>query len=377
MDHLKSFLNWSRGQGLVWDGIDFKSYPGRGTGVIATRNLKKGEIILTAPFRTYRTLDTLSPQVSDALSDLTLHARLAADLSLDNTPGFKLWTDMLPSVADLEASYPFFWPKNLQELLPAKAKRILHSQLRRYAQEWAAVSCAFPELNEPDFRYYWIIVNSRAFYLMTPSMEKLDPDDLLTLVPVADLFNHADTGVETTIEPETYKYSTDREYALGEEIVLCYAEESNDYLLTEYGFIPDVNKWDSVCLDDMILPLLNEEQKKALVTREYYGKYTITATTLGCWRTQVALRLICCTKQNWEEFVRGVHDGGLSQSKVDELLVSLLRDYQVTVDESLKQCTNLVEDQHGRREVLVRRWQQLREIVAEVLSKFDKKLENR
>lgn len=119
-------------------------------------------------------------------------------------------------------------------------------------------------------------------------METLDPMDCLTLMPVADLFNHSDDGLETVIEDELYRYNADREYSKGEEITLCYAEESNDYLFAEYGFVPSKNKWDKVCIDEVVLPILTEEQKSTLKKWDFFGNYTIDAKTSGCWRTQVA-----------------------------------------------------------------------------------------
>lgn len=75
------------------------------------------------------------------------------------------------------------------------------------------------------------------------------------------------------------------------------------------------------------------------------------------------LRLTCCGRSNWEQFVRGSHDGALSQPDVDKLLLSLLNRFHTSVVDILKKSKKLNVDSEGRRELLNRRWEQVRAVV--------------
>lgn len=85
--------------------------------------------------------------------------------------------------------------------------------------------------------------------------------------------------------------------------------------------MPVKNQWYEVCLDDVILPNLEKTQKAELETRGYLGNYLLNAETAGCHRTQVVLRLLCCTRRQWCSFVDAEDDGEASQEMVDDLLI--------------------------------------------------------
>jgi len=93
------------------------------------------------------------------------------------------------------------------------------------------------------------------------------------------------------------------EYHAGEEIYVSYGAHTNDFLLAEYGFVLMANRWDKICLDDVILPRLSPVQKKLLQDRELFGPFLLDIKTLGCRKTQAAIRLLCpCSRPKWDAF---------------------------------------------------------------------------
>jgi len=266
---------------------------------------------------------------------------------------------VLPTWTDFEASTPFMWPEELQNLLPKPAKDLLMKQQAKFQREWDIVAKTYLSMRREEYLYSWFIVNTRTFYYETPKMEKFPHNDKLALLPVADLLNHADSGCQVSFTPESFTITADRAYSTGEEVHICYGGHSNDFLLTEYGFVLAENRWDEVCLDDVILPALNMTQKAELENRDFLGKYMLDAETAGCHRTQVVLRLLCCTPRQWRNFVDAKDDGASSQGRVDALLKQLLDKFLQKIHTALEDIVKLNVGLDTQREILGERWKQI------------------
>jgi hypothetical protein len=137
----------------------------------------------------------------------------------------------------------------------------------------------------------------KVVLLHDPQHGNATHDDRLAILPIADLFNHAGVRCESEFSPEKFTFIADRGYCVGEEVHLSYGSHSNDFLLAEYGFVLTDNRWDAVCLEDAILPFLNEEQKNVLKDRGFLGNYMLDPEPGGCFRTQPALRILCCARE--------------------------------------------------------------------------------
>ncbi|KAK7967653.1 uncharacterized protein PG986_001930 [Apiospora aurea] len=213
-----------------------------------------------------RSLHSISEAVSSQLpAGVSFHGILAADLALDKTTYLAAWRKLLPTEKDLTASMPLLWPEELQALLPKAAHDIVQKQDDKFRRHRSKVARSFPSLTEEEYMYFWLLVNTRTFYLETPELEVFPWEDRLALLPVADLFNHAaDQGCHVAYSATEYTITARRRYEAGEEVFASYGDHSNDYLLGEYGFVMDENKWDSICLDEVILPRLTRAQEKEL-----------------------------------------------------------------------------------------------------------------
>ncbi|MCJ1379468.1 hypothetical protein MMC17_002569 [Xylographa soralifera] len=368
MEVPRNLIRWAKDKGVELNGIKPQRIPNRGLGVVATRNLKAGETILTVPTEALRSLDTIPKSISRKLPpDVSLHALLAANLALDDTTKFAPWNAVLPTWADFEASTPFMWPEELQNLLPKPAKDLLKKQQVKFQREWDIVTKTFLDMQRQEYLYAWFVVNTRTFYYVTPKMETFPHNDKLALLPVADLLNHADSGCHVSFSPESFTIAADRAYCADEEVYISYGGHSNDFLLAEYGFVLAKNRWDEVCLDDVILPKLNTMQKAELEDRGFLGKYMLDVETPGCHRTQVVLRLLCCTLGQWRRFVDAEDDGEASQGEVDTLLMQLLDRFLQTIDKTLEDIENLHVGQVTQRELLVTRWKQIQSMITQTI----------
>lgn len=372
---------------------------------MATDHIPKDIDILTVPISALRTKDTVPIAIVASLpKDVTVHGLLAADLALNRTANeakYRKWQAVVPTVEDIQQSMPLTWPASLQSLLPAAASQLLAKQSAKFDKDWDTVSAAFPiegkgkgkgggvskECTRDEYMHAWLLVNTRTFYFVTPKTEKLPKEDHMALQPVADLFNHTDRdGCHVAFDhTDSFTFRTTRAYEKGDEVHISYGSHSNDFLLVEYGFVLARNHWDEVRLDEVVLPALTRSQKEELEDVGFLSNYVLDHDTL-CHRTQVALRQMAVTGKyggltmdEWRKFVSGLDDGEKSQAKVDALAVGLLEKYEATVKTKEKELRKLrfqeedgdEEMNEGRREILLKRWAQIRGLVKTTIQRLE------
>ncbi|KIX96613.1 uncharacterized protein Z520_07879 [Fonsecaea multimorphosa CBS 102226] len=364
-----SLTKWAVSNGIKVNGIAAHKFPGRGLGIVAKRRLKAGEVILDIPMSVIRTGETVPPQILKAVQACSVNGLLAAELAMDTSELHALWRTTLPSMEELNESMPLFWPPELQNLLPPPALALLRKQQGKLSRDWSAVSAAFAQLSYDVYRYSWLLVSTRTFYYTPPDMAPEDTpeaDECLAVVPFGDYFNHSDVATcKAAYSATGYEFKADRAVAKGEELYISYGTHSNDFLLVEYGFTLAKNKSDEVSLDTVILPLFSAKQKDMLKEADYLGNYALEGPSMqddevACYRTRIALRLLCMPLKKWNECVKyGADDDDEYQSLVHELLRQALKAYLETVDNSLEQLARLEVGLPSQREVLRRRWEEI------------------
>ncbi|KAK4147329.1 uncharacterized protein C8A04DRAFT_34058 [Dichotomopilus funicola] len=376
MERRRALLRWAKAQGIRKNGISFVEIPGRGNGMVAQRRLKEGQTILVVPPEAIHSLHSIPRTILQRLPrDISIHALLAAELALDTSEDLEPWRSMLPTLSDFKHALPFMWHEELHAMLPRPAKHIIRQQQARFARDWGLISTAFPKMSLEEFLYTWFIVNTRAFYYVTEQMEAYPPDDRLALVPLQDFFNHADDGCRVSFSPGgCYEVRTNRTYRAGEEIYLSYGDHSNDFLLAEYGFVMEENRWDQACLEDVILPKLNAAQKAQLESRCYLGPFTIKldADNLVCHKTRVALGLLCCTPEESHTILETTGEcGQVSQHKVDKLLAQLLHELWEKAEETIAAVGETSVGQSEQRELIIGRWKQIQATVMKAINRLE------
>lgn len=375
MGAIDSLLRRANEEGVNVFGVTPTALPGRGVGVVATRDLdvcratfpttsrltsrQKGEVIMTIPVQAIRSLHTVPEDISRRLSrDMSLHGLLAAELALRRDAAAD-WASIVPQWTHFEATIPMLWPEELQEVLPAEAKSLLTKQCTRFEIDWKMFNDSFPDEPRQEYLYAWLLVNTRTFYFETPTMVTFPWHDRLALLPVADLFNHADTGCSVSFSTEGYTITADRSYCAGDEIFTSYGEHSNDFLLAEYGFVLRENQHDKLCLDDIILPRLTPNQKSELKEHGYLGDFMLYAGSGRCDNIWVALRLLSCVNAHWQSYIDGEEDKEGTLRKAAEQLPDVFERYLCRIEEVLRHIRALHAGKACQRNLLVQRWEQI------------------
>ncbi|OJJ50617.1 hypothetical protein ASPZODRAFT_11482 [Penicilliopsis zonata CBS 506.65] len=403
-----SFMQWALSVGVTIEGIAPARIPGRRLGMIATRMIEEGEVILTVPLAEMLTVDSIPASFVARFPDGTpVHAILAAFLMYGDAHILTKWTawyTVWPSRDEFEECMPILWTdssqskSSLQSILPpsvsgrwnslrkkrgwdthpyeTRYQNLLGQQEERLERCWKVIGSVFPEADWDAFSYYWLIVNTRSFYYVMPGMNPPeDWNDALALVPFADYFNHDDDAdCEVLFDGKQYTFKAMRRFDEGEEIYMSYGAHSNDFLFVEYGFYLEHNESDAVYLDDIIFKDLTLSEKKELDAHDYYGNYQITSTG-PCPRTAAAASIKYMKQKEWREYVlgsneEGGHDPDRSATIIRGWVEVYLKECNTTIGiieemlakEKSPPSTESNEDQHERMATVLRRWVQIKSL---------------
>ncbi|KAG5921288.1 hypothetical protein E4U42_005913 [Claviceps africana] len=374
MEAIEQLVAWAQANGVVMDGIGPRQLPGRGIGIVATRDLEANQVVLTVPTTLLRSLGNTPKPILGQLKGATVHAILATALCLDETPEFALWKAVFPTQQDVAASMPLSWPPDLQALLPAAAKALLDKQSAKFARDWALVSAAYPGLARDAFLYAWHLINSRTFYHTTRRTQTRRPrEDHMVLQPVADLFNHAPDGplCHVSFDEDRFTITAGGPCRRGDELFIRYGPHSNDFLLVEYGFILPgrLNRWDEMALDPYLCPLFTPRQRRTLEEAGFWGRYMLDSET-ACYRTHTALRLLCLSEPQWTAVLDGRRDEDEDAEAVAGELGRVLRSCETDVRSKLVELHRCAAAEEETADRLRQRWLQMKELVVASMARL-------
>ncbi|KAK3114404.1 hypothetical protein LTR53_007329 [Teratosphaeriaceae sp. CCFEE 6253] len=333
MDKHAAFTTWSTDRGVEITNVRPAKLAGRGLGLVTTSRVKKGNRILFVPQKAmFKPLANLAKEASPQAQ---LACSAMATCESPDDEGMAIWKATWPTDADFEHSMPMRWPDDLRELLPPSIEQPLLRQEQDCARDLEAVRAFLSSQGRSAdvFRYYWSIVNSRSFHWKPPKGKA----GYMVMCPFIDYINHAPSGTTCDVfqRPDGYEVIANRDYAAGEEVLATYGAHSNDKLLVHYGFICNLpvgipNEDDDIRLDHVLLPKFTEAVRSQLQDVGFLGGYALLpASNELCFKTQVAVRAILLTCNEWEYYVANGEDLAEDHSEaVIAFVKALLREYR-------------------------------------------------
>lgn len=312
------------------------------------------------PTVSLHTAQTVPQNLHRLKEGLSVQGLLTIDLMSDDSEARCQWKNILPSQSSFKQAFPFWWDQPLQKLLPQAVIKLLTKQKHKLGSDWTIVSAAFPSLSEEEYTYYWFTVGTRTFYYSgSAAVNDEDPDECLALLPFADLFNHSSGGCNVTFSSEAYKFTTKQKVSAGEEIFTNYGEHNNDFLLAEYGFVLDDNKHDAVTLDPVLLDLFNDKHREVLESNSFWADYVLDTSRI-CYRTEVAIRLLCMPSDLWQKSLEeGFDEDDNYREAVDDILRESLRKYSLIAHRMIQEVSELQPRFSVQQAMLKRRWEQI------------------
>ncbi|KAK4555315.1 hypothetical protein LTR86_007612 [Recurvomyces mirabilis] len=342
-----AFTTWSRDRGVEIGNVAPAKLPGKGLGLVTTQNISKDERMLFIPEKAMFKPD-LALLKKAKLSHASPQAQLAYSTTMtcrNGNEGLRIWRATWPTDEDFEHSLPMRWPKELRKHLPPSIDQPLRRQEEDYAKDLTAVRASHDsgsDFDEDEFRYCWSIVNSRSFHWKPARKGSAGS---MVMCPFIDYLNHGSSGTSCSIvqRPHGYEVLAERDYESGEEVLATYGAHTNDKLLIHYGFVlpsnpstPNID--DDIRLDHILLPALAESVSSQLQDTGFLGGYALLpASNELCFKTQVAVRAILLTSNEWEYFVSSGEDLAQDQTAaVSKFMRPLLMKFRDDVREKLE-----------------------------------------
>ncbi|KAL9099888.1 MAG: hypothetical protein Q9163_004663 [Psora crenata] len=308
------FMQWAKDRGVTFSGVCPGQTQGSGVGIVADRRIEAGEKLVSVPREALFGIQSIPKKFQKRHGDITVHGLLASFLAFGGPEKveYDSWKSTWPSAQDFKESMPLLWPSVLKgpftrgandcnsfagytffPLPPAIGggwtnnhsrsddASLLRRQEAKLRRDWKIVSATFPNGALEDYVYHWLAVNTRCLYYVMPGAKVLPQvDDRIVLCPFIDYFNHQDHGCIVASDERGFTVTSDRVYDAGEEIFTSYGGHSNDFLLVEYGFFLERNRWDTLPLDHLITQVfIDEGERKRLADAGYLG---------GKWEEYVA-----------------------------------------------------------------------------------------
>ncbi|GMY09625.1 ribulose-1,5 bisphosphate carboxylase/oxygenase large subunit N-methyltransferase, chloroplastic [Fagus crenata] len=229
-------------------------------GLVALKNIRKGENLLFVPLSLCITADSewSCMEAGEVLKQNSvpdwplLATYLISEASLKES---SRWSNYISALPRQPYSLMYWTREELDRYLEAsqireRAIERITNVIGTYNDLRLRIFSKYPQLfpeevfNIETFKWSFGILFSRLVRL--PSM-----DGRVALVPWADMLNHS-CEVETFLDYDKSSkgvvFTTDRAYQPGEQVFISYGKKSNGELLLSYGFVPKegTNPRDSV-----------------------------------------------------------------------------------------------------------------------------------
>ncbi|XP_052178800.1 ribulose-1,5 bisphosphate carboxylase/oxygenase large subunit N-methyltransferase, chloroplastic [Diospyros lotus] len=260
LENASALQNWLSESGLPPQKMAIQKVEVGERGLVALKNIRKGEKLLFVPPSLVITADSewSFPEAANVLKqngvpDWPLIATyLISESSLMKS---SRWSNYISALPRQPYSLLYWTRSELDKYLEAsqireRAIERINDVTGTYNDLRLRIFSKYPDLfpeevfNMETFRWSFGILFSRLVRL--PSM-----DGRVALVPWADMLNHS-CEVETFLDYDKSSqgvfFTTDRPYQPGEQVFISYGKKSNGELLLSYGFVPreGTNPTDSV-----------------------------------------------------------------------------------------------------------------------------------
>ncbi|KAG6417036.1 hypothetical protein SASPL_124477 [Salvia splendens] len=260
VDNAAALQAWLSESGLPPQKMGIQKVEVGERGLVALKNVRKGEKLLFVPPSLFITADSnwSCREAGEVLKQYNvpdwplLATYLISEACLMNS---SRWSNYIAALPRQPYSLLYWTRPELDRYLEAsqirqRAIERINDVTGTYIDLRDRIFSKHPDLfpaevfNMESYRWSFGILFSRLVRL--PSM-----DGRVALVPWADMLNHScevDTFLDYDRSSQGVVFTTDRAYQPGEQVFISYGKKSNGELLLSYGFVPreGTNPSDSV-----------------------------------------------------------------------------------------------------------------------------------
>ncbi|KAG0000948.1 SET domain-containing protein 4, partial [Entomortierella chlamydospora] len=200
------FLDWLKQMGCPKTKLTLAEFSNTGRGMMATKDIKAGEVIVQVPESNLVTMKSLEAiygsRIVRAKKKINSHMIIALHIALMMQDPEKLgWLPYLRLLPKKFDTMPIRYPKELFDLLPPHAQAHVNRQRSKIMADYNS-TLEFLKVNNDllkrpleyeDYEWAWLVVNTRCIYL---DAKKQDTADNIALAPMLDFLNHTHDAKE-------------------------------------------------------------------------------------------------------------------------------------------------------------------------------------
>ncbi|KAG0198563.1 SET domain-containing protein 4 [Mortierella sp. GBA30] len=305
------FLAWLKNMGCPRTKLTLAEFSNTGRGMMATKDIKAGEVIVQVPERNLVTMKTLQSlygaRIARFAKKVNSHMIIALHIALlvqsPEKSGWLPYLRLLPKKFD---TMPVRYPPELLELLPQNAQVHVNKQRAKIMADYKCTMDFLQSNNDlltrpleyEEYEWAWLVVNTRCIYL---DAKKQVAADNIALAPMLDFLNHthdAKTEGFFCTKTKSYKIKTLLPYKKGEQVFINYGPHDNCFILVEYGFVTPSNPYNYVSVDSSFMQLsipgetaaAKKDKLELLDMAGYFGDYVLHRNDVS-FRLLVGMRL--------------------------------------------------------------------------------------
>ncbi|KAI7900247.1 uncharacterized protein BX663DRAFT_518015 [Cokeromyces recurvatus] len=345
--------------------------------MMATDDIKAGEVIVSVPRKFLITADSLSKMYHfekrnhHALSShqlLSLHLVL---LKRDKQSWWKPYIDLLPLHFN---TMPVKYTQMLIDHLPISLKEETLQQKENIHNDYLACIQYLKSIPDKahlaesiqfdEYEWAWLCVNTRCIHMSI--MDHVTKGGNIALAPMLDFLNHTtEAKIESgfNVKNNCFEIKTLTDYKKGEQVFINYGPHDNSAILREYGFVLPENTYNFVLLDHEVWEAYKRlESKRGLEIKKqilegagYSGDYSINANEIS-FRLMAALRLLAlngATEPGFDRRVMDWHDVVMGQTDIINIenerkaliiLQNICNQFSKQAEQEMKFLSNISEE---------------------------------
>ncbi|CAG8554131.1 9664_t:CDS:10 [Ambispora gerdemannii] len=289
----KEFVVWLKSNGFPKTKLTLGNFQGIGRGLMATKEIKAGEVIISVPKKFLLTREMVITELDNmflklgcslkhnndnisACQAIALYLALQKYRQQKRKNSCSFFSSYLKLLPKNFCSLPFFFDTNLFELLP----KVMKDDVQRQRQKF-----------EYDY-------NNVKSYLKTNNSNCTR--DNIAVAPMLDFLNHSSKAKikgEYNNSSNCYEITTFTPYKKGEQAFINYGPHDDFFILIEYGFVLSNNPYNYVSVDHEFSTLsipnetiaAKEEKFNFLLSQGFFGDYTLRFSEIS-FRLLTALR---------------------------------------------------------------------------------------
>ncbi|KAM7349606.1 SET domain containing 3 [Cochliomyia hominivorax] len=259
--NIEKFYQWAKEHGIHYEGLEIQKIPDYDLGLVATRDIKKDELIFTIPRQLILSEENLEYEFVHQYFKFS-NIKLAFTLMIESLKPDSFWKPYIDLLPDSYSTVLYYTPEEMAEL---KGSNVLSDALRLcliiarlYVNIYNWPEDAIPFKGFKDIFNYdmlrWAVSTAMTRENLIPRLKPLAgeeaPSTIASLIPFWDMANHRNGFITSFFNVETQEMESkaQEDFKKGEQVFIYYGDRSNAELMTYNGFLNPQNPKDSVSI---------------------------------------------------------------------------------------------------------------------------------